>query len=155
MSKKSDKFEVTNIVRIKDKTLFDKLNKLFDKYKTWYSKNRILNEVLETGINVFEKLETDSWAFQHSRQTILDAMQEQTKRMNYFIKFSKPFIRSSYANGELAITLLLKICNYLTKDMSEDERQNFMKYMLNEKILPDDFKDAKDRMYEAYDYKVD
>ena len=155
MAKKTDKFESTNIVRIKDKRLLERLNGLYNKFKNDYSKNKILNDILSSGVDVYEKVETDSWAFQHSRQTILDAIQEQTKRMNYFIKFSKPFIKSSYANGELAITLLLKICNYLTKDMSEDEKEFFMKYMLNDKILPDDYKDAKNRMFEAYDYQVD
>lgn len=97
-----------NIVRIKSDKLFDKLKEFYEKFYggSGVSKNKFFNDVIETGIDVYEKHEKDNWAFKNEKQTILDAIHEHTKRMNYFIKFSKPFIKNTYANIEIMLELI-------------------------------------------------
>lgn len=46
-------------------------------------------------LKVIQKQEKDNWAIQNEKQALLDAIHEHTKRMNYFIKFSKILIEKS------------------------------------------------------------
>ena len=85
--------------------------KMYDKMKdiVYQSKNAFFNDVVRIGIEVLEKQEKDNWAIKNEKQTLLDAIHEHTKRMNYFIKFSKPFIQTAYADSEINQQILLHI----------------------------------------------
>ena len=94
----SEEIKEENIIRIKDKSLLEKANKIYGEMKdiVYTSKNQFFVDMLRNGIQSFETQSKNKWELQHERQILLDAIHEHTKRMNYFIKFSKPFIRSTY-----------------------------------------------------------
>lgn len=97
MTKITKEINTDNLIRIKDEKVLAKLNEMYDKMKdiVYQSKNAFFNDVLKIGIEVFEKQEKDNWAIKNEKQTLLDAIHEHTKRMNYFIKISKPFIQTA------------------------------------------------------------
>ena len=47
--------------------------------------------------------------------------------MNYFIKFSKPFIQTTYANSEVNQQLMCGILNYFFSEMEVYEKNKFYK----------------------------
>ncbi len=71
-----DEIKQENIVRIYDKKLLERLNKMYGETKgiLYTSKNNFLNDILQVGIQTFEKQEKDNWAIQHEKQTLLDAI---------------------------------------------------------------------------------
>ena len=102
MSKPNKEITRDNLIRINDEKVIDLLNEMFEKTKNGcQSKNKFFNEIIKLGVQVLQKQEKDNWAIQNEKQTLLDAIHEHTKRMNYFIKFSKPFIQTTYANSEI------------------------------------------------------
>lgn len=146
-----------NIVRIRDEKVLEKLNNVYDKYKdiVYTSKNNFLIDVIKLGVDVLEKQEKDNWAIKNEKQTLLDAIHEHTKRMNYFIKFSKPFIQTAYADSEINQQLLCILLNYLTRKMDKIEFDLFMKDIEKLKILPDDLTKLKKELRANYLYKVE
>ena len=74
-----------NIVRIKSDKLFDKLKEFYEKFygSSGVSKNKFFNDIIQTGIDVYEKHEKDNWAFKNEKQTILDAIHEHTKQFAF------------------------------------------------------------------------
>ena len=75
-----DEIKQENIVRIKDKKLLERLNKMYAERKgvVYTSKNNFLNDILQVGIQTYEKQEKDNWAIQHEKQTLLDAIHAHT-----------------------------------------------------------------------------
>ena len=147
-----------NIVRIKSDKLFDKLKEFYEKFYggSGVSKNKFFNDVIETRIDVYEKHEKDNWAFKNEKQTILDAIHEHTKRMNYFIKFSKPFIKNTYANIEIMLELITQMYNYMIFKMERSERKFFDEN--NEGFfnkLSCKLEKEKKKMFDYYDYEVE
>ncbi len=146
-----------NIVRIYDKKLLERLNKMYAERKgiVYTSKNNFLNDILQVGIQTYEKQEKDNWAIQHEKQTLLDAIHAHTKRMNYFIKFSKPFIKSTFANCEITQKLLAILFNEFFKHKSYEERSQFMDSIEKESKLLDCFEKMKKELLDVYDYRVE
>lgn len=155
--KKQDMITKENIVRIRDEKVLEKLNNVYDKYKdiVYTSKNNFLIDVIKLGVDVLEKQEKDNWAIKNEKQTLLDAIHEHTKRMNYFIKFSKPFIQTAYADSEINQQLLCILINYLTRKMDKIEFDLFMKDIEKLKILPSDLEKLKKELRANYLYKVE
>lgn len=152
-----DEIKQENIVRIKDKKLLERLNKMYAERKgvVYTSKNNFLNDILQVGIQTYEKQEKDNWAIQHEKQTLLDAIHAHTKRMNYFIKFSKPFIKSAYANCEIMQKLLTILFNDFFKNKSFEEQSRLMDNIERESKLLDYFEKMKKELLDVYDYKVE
>ncbi len=52
-----DEIKTENILRIRDKKLLERLNKMYDETKdvVYTSKNNFLNDILKIGIQTFEK----------------------------------------------------------------------------------------------------
>lgn len=84
------------------------------------------------------------------KQTLLDAIHEHTKRMNYFIKFSKPFIQTTYANSEVNQQLMCVILNYFFSNMEVYEKNKFYKNLDLFKILPKNFEEEKYKLKHDY-----
>lgn len=103
-----------NLIRIKNEKILCKLNETYNKfYKPCnVSKNNFFNTVIKIGIDVLEKQEKDNWTLKNEKQTLLDVIHEHTKRMNYFIKFSKPFIKNTYANEEVNQVMLRQMYTF-------------------------------------------
>lgn len=152
-----DEIKQENIVRIYDKKLLERLNKMYAERKgiVYTSKNNFLNDILQIGIQTFEKQEKDNWAIQNEKQTLLDAIHEHTKRMNYFIKFSKPFIKSTYANCEITQKLLTILFNDFLKNKTDEEQSHLMDDIEKESKLLNYFEKMKKELLDVYDYKVE
>lgn len=144
-----------NIVRIKDKKLLIKLNEYLDKYDYYNSKNEFMNELIKHGIEIMERREKDNWAIKQESQTILDAIHEHTKRMNYFIKFSKPFIKSCYANGEINQKLLNKLLCISKMELSDAKKYEILMKSETMEMLDSKLELEKKKLCDLYDYKVD
>ena len=86
---------------------------------------------------------------------MLDAIHEHTKRMNYFIKFSKPFIQTAYANSEINQQILCILLNHLTRKMNKTEFDLFMKDIEKLKILPSDLAKLKRELRANYLYEFE
>ena len=153
----SKEIKEENIIRIKDKALLENANKIYGEMRdiVYTSKNQFFVDMLRNGIQSFETQSKDRWELQHERQTLLDAIHEHTKRMNYFIKFSKPFIRSAYANGEITMQMLSILFNYYILKMDYIERKEFDKKYEGLKELPEDFEELEKQLREDYDNEVD
>lgn len=119
------------------------------------SKNAFYNDVLGIGIEVFEKQEKDNWAIKHEKQTLLDAIREHTKRMNYFIKFSKHLIQTAYADSEINQQLLCILLNHITRKIYQVELELFMKDLDKLKILPEQLAKLKRGLRASYLYEVE
>ena len=147
-----------NLIRIKDEKVFNKLNEMYGKFygDMQISKNKFFNDILKIGVEVFEKQEKDNWAFKNEKQTILDAIHEHTKRMNYFIKFSKPFIKNTYANVEILQEMLRQMYNYFLLKMDRTEKEYFENHFESYfNRLPNELEESKQRMFDYYDYEVE
>lgn len=157
MTKITKEINTDNLIRIKDEKVLTKLNEMYDKYKdvVYQSKNAFFNDVVRIGIEVFEKQEKDNWAIKNEKQTLLDAIHEHTKRMNYFIKFSKPFIQTAYADSEINQQILCILLNHLTRKMDKIEFDLFMKDIEKLKILPSDLAKLKRELRANYLYEVE
>lgn len=70
--------------------------------------------------------------------------------MNYFIKFSKPFIQTTYANGEVNQQLMCGILNYYFSKMEIYEKNKFYKNLDLFKILPKNFEEEKYKLKHDY-----
>ena len=101
-------------------------------------------------MQVLQKQEKDDFAIQNEKQTLLDAIHEHTKRMNYFIKFSKPFIQTTYANSEINQQLLCVILNYYFSKMEYYEKNKLYKNLDLFKILPKNFEEEKLNLKSGY-----
>lgn len=143
-----------NVVRIKDRKLLVRLNDYLEKYDYYTSKNAFFNELIKHGIEILERQEKDNWTIKQESQTILDAIHEHTKRMNYFIKFSKPFIKSSYANGEVNQKLLSKILYILKMDLSNEKKMHILMKSEIMEQLEDRLSKEKKELGETYEYEV-
>ena len=157
MTKKVNEIGTENMVRIKDEKVLALLNEMYDQYKevVYLSKNAFFNDIIRIGIQVFAKQEKDNWAIKNEKQTILDTMHNHTKRMNYFIKFSKPFIQTAYADSEINQQLLCILLNQMTRKMSNAERELFLKELDNLKVLPDSLAKLKKQLRANYLYEVE
>lgn len=157
MTKQVNEIGTENMVRIKDEKILALLNEMYDQYKevVYLSKNAFLNDIIRIGIQVFAKQEKDNWAIKNEKQTILDTMHNHTKRMNYFIKFSKPFIQTAYADSEINQQLLCILLNQMVRKMSNAERELFLKELDNLKVLPDSLAKLKKQLRANYLYEVE
>ena len=147
-----------NLIRIKDEKVFNKLNEMYGKFygDMYISKNKFFNDILKIGVEVFEKQEKDNWALKNEKQTILDAIHEHTKRMNYFIKFSKPFIKNTYANVEILQEMLRQMYNYFLLKMDRTEKEYFENHFESYfNKLSNKLEESKQRMFDYYDYEVE
>ena len=147
-----------NLIRIKSEKVLCKLNEVYNKfYKPCnVSKNNFFNTVIKIGIDVLEKQENDNWTLKNEKQTLLDAIHEHTKRMNYFIKFSKPFIKNTYANEEVNQVMLRQMYNFLMFKMEENDKKIFNEHLESYfNKLPQKLVDSKEKMFAYYDYEVD
>ena len=145
------------MVRIKDEKVLSQLNEMYDRYKDdlYLSKNAFLNDVIRIGIQVLEKQENDNWAIKNEKQTLLDTMHNHTKRMNYFIKFSKPFIQTAYADSEINQQLLCILLNHMARKMGNAEQEMFLKELDNLKVLPESLAKLKKQLRANYLYEVE
>ena len=157
MTKITNEINTDNLIRIKDEKALAKLNEMYDKMKdiVYQSKNAFFNDVVRIGIEVFEKQAKDNWAIKNEKQTLLDTMHNHTKRMNYFIKFSKPFIQTAYADSEINQPLLCILLNHMARKMSNAERELFLKELDNLKVLPDSLAKLKKQLRANYLYEVE
>ena len=157
MTKKVNEIGTENMVRIKDEKVLALLNEMYDQYKevVYLSKNAFFNDIIRIGIQVFAKQEKDNWAIKNEKQTILDTMHNHTKRMNYFIKFSKPFIQTAYADSEINQQLLCILLNHIARKMGNAERELFLKEIDNLKVLPDSLAKLKKQLRANYLYEVE
>ena len=155
--KKVDKIQRDNLVRIYDNDLLNKLNEqyTFLQKGITISRNTFLNKILELGIDVYKKQEDDNWAIKNETTTLLDAIHEHTKRMNFFIKFSQPFIKTAYADCEINQKLLTAIYNYCIEKMDENEREEFLQDINKYVKLPDELYNEKQKLKEYYTYKTE
>ncbi len=145
-----------NNVRIKDDELISRLNTAFTKFDIGdTSKNTFLVYLLKIGVATYEKQWKDNWAIKNETTTLLDAIHEHTKRMNFFIKFSKPFIEETYANNEINQTLLLRMYRNMLEEMSPEERKAFNGFVENYDNLPREFELSKKKMIDYYRFKVE
>ncbi|MGN0788121.1 MAG: hypothetical protein ACI4L6_03590 [Candidatus Onthoplasma sp.] len=157
MTKKVNEIGTENMVRIKDEKVLSQLNEMYDRGKdfVYLSKNAFFNDVIRIGIQVLEKQAKDNWAIKNEKQTLLDTMHNHTKRMNYFIKFSKPFIQTAYADSEINQQLLCILLNHMVRKMGNTEREMFLKELDNLKVLPDSLAKLKKQLRANYLYEVE
>ena len=145
-----------NNVRIKDEELISKLNVAFEKFDIGdTSKNTFLVYLLKLGLNTYQKQWKDNWALKNETTTLLDAIHEHTKRMNFFIKFSKPFIEETYANNEINQLLLLRMYHKMLAKLSPEEKQEFKEVVEYYDKLPKEFEISKKKMIDYYRFKVE
>ena len=155
--KKSDVIPKANVLRITDENLLSKLNEDYAKKQgtVYTSRNAYLNDVLSVGCDVIAKQRKDDWAIKNETTTLLEAIHEHTKRMNFFVKFSQPFIKKSYANLEVIEQMLSVWFNYMVVKMDEKEKRLFFEELAKYAKLPDDFAEVKTEMQKYYDYRTE
>lgn len=145
-----------NNVRIKDEELISRLNVAFEKFDIGdTSKNTFLVYLLKLSLNTYQKQWKDNWALKNETTTLLDAIHEHTKRMNFFIKFSKPFIEETYANNEINQLLLLRMYHKMLDKLSPEEKQEFKEVVEYYDKLPKEFEISKKKMIDYYRFKVE
>ena len=146
-----------NVLRIMDENLLAKLNEDYAKKRSTLdlSRNAYLNEVLRIGIDVITKKNKDDWAIKNETTTLLDAIHEHTKRMNFFVKFSQPFIKKSYANLEIIEQMLSVWFNYMVVKMDATEKRLFLESLSKYAKLPEDFAEVKSELQKYYDYRTE
>lgn len=157
MKKEKDKIGRDNVVRIYDNELLDNLN---DEYTNlqgfmYSSKNAFLNDVLKLGVKVLKKQNDDNWAIKNETTTLLDAIHEHTKRMNFFIKFSQPFIKTAYADCEINQMILSVLLNYMIVKMNKTEKEMFFKDLEKYINLQDVFVEKKKELKKYYTYQTE
>lgn len=76
--------------------------------------------------------------------------------MNYFIKFSKSFIKNTYANVEILQEMLRQMYNYFLLKMDRTEKEYFENHFESYfNRLPNELEESKQRMFDYYDYEVE
>ena len=157
MSKRKDVIPKDNVLRIRDDELLAKMNEDYAKKQDtiYTSRNAYLNDVLRVGLEVIAKQRKDDWAIKNETTTLLDAIHEHTKRMNFFVKFSQPFIRKSYANLEVIEQMLSVWFNYMVVKMDATEKRLFFESFSKYAKLPDDFAEVKSELQKYYDYRTE
>ena len=146
----------SNVLRIFDDEVIAKLNEDYSKCGDIFtSRNAYLNYVLKVGIDVITKQRRDDWAIKNETTTLLDAIHEHTKRMNFFVKFSQPFIKKSYANLEINERMLCVMFNYLVEKMDEKEQKLFFQNLKDYSLLPEEFAEQKMQMQKYYEYRTE
>ena len=155
--KKQDVIPKANVLRIGDAEMLAKLNEDYAKKRSTLdlSRNAYLNEVLSVGIDVITKQNKDDWAIKNETTTLLDAIHEHTKRMNFFVKFSQPFIKKSYANLEVIEQMLSVWFNYMVVKMDATEKRLFFQDLSKYAKLPEDFAEVKTELQKYYDYRTE
>ena len=155
--KKLDVIPKENVLRIMDENLLAKMNEDYASKQgmIYTSRNAYLNDVLRIGWEVIAKQRKDDWAIKNETTTLLDAIHEHTKRMNFFVKFSQPFIRKSYANLEVIEQMLSVWFNYMVVKMDKAEKRLFFQDLSKYAKLPDDFAELKAEMKKYYDYRTE
>ena len=155
--KKIDVIPKENVLRITDEDLLAKLNEDYArKQGTIYtSRNAYFNDVLKIGSDVIAKQRKDDWAIKNETTTLLEAIHEHTKRMNFFVKFSQPFIKKSYANLEVIEQMLSVWFNYMVVRMDSTEKRLFFEDLAKYVKLPKDFAEVKTEMQKYYDYRTE
>jgi len=155
--KKQDVIAKENILRIMDENLLAKLNEDYAKKQDtiYTSRNAYLNDVLRIGLEVISKQRKDDWAIKNETTTLLDAIHEYTKRMNFFVKFSQPFIKKSYANLEIIEQMLSVWFNYMVVKMDATEKRLFFEGLSKYAKLPEDFAEVKSELQKYYDYRTE
>lgn len=157
MKKEKDKIGRDNVVRIYDNELLYNLN---DEYANLHrfmysSKNAFLSDVLKLGVKVLKKQNDDNWAIKNETMTLLDAIHEHTKRMNFFIKFSQPFIKTAYADCEINQMILSVLLNYMIVKMNKTEKEMFFKDLEKYINLQDVFVEKKKDLKKYYTYQTE
>lgn len=157
MKKEKIKIGRDNVVRIYDNELLENLN---DEYANlqgfmYSSKNAFLNEILKLGVKVLKKQNDDNWAIKNETTTLLDAIHEHTKRMNFFIKFSQPFIKTAYADCEINQMILSVLLNYMIVKMNKIEKEIFFKDLEKYINLQDVFVEKKKDLKKYYTYQTE
>ena len=114
-----------------------------------------MTEVLRLGIKVLKKQDDDNWALKNETTTLLDAIHEHTKRMNFFIKFSQPFIKTAYADGEINQMILSVLLNYMIVKMGPTEKEMFFKDLEKYANLREIFSDKKKELKKYYTYQTE
>lgn len=156
MNKKVYIIPKANVLRIFDDEVLGKLNEDYSKCGDIFtSRNAYLNYILNVGVDVIAKQRRDDWAIKNETTTLLDAIHEHTKRMNFFVKFSQPFIKKSYANLEINERLLCVMFNYLVDKMDEKEQKLFFQNLKDYSLLPEEFAEQKMQMQKYYDYRTE
>lgn len=157
MKKEKDKIGRDNVVRIYDNELLDNLNDEYTNLQEFMysSKNAFLNDVLKLGVKVLKKQNDDNWAIKNETMTLLDAIHEHTKRMNFFIKFSQPFIKTAYADCEINQMILSVLLNYMIVKMNKTEKEIFFKDLERYINLRDVFVEKKKDLKKYYTYQTE
>lgn len=76
--------------------------------------------------------------------------------MNYFIKFSKPFIKNTYANVEILQEMLRQMYNYFLLKMDRTEKEYFENHFESYfNRLSNELEESKQRMFDYYDHEVE
>ena len=155
--KKLDVIPKENVLRITDEELLAKLNEDYARKQgtVCTSRNAYFNDVLRIGSEVIAKQRKDDWAIKNETTTLLDAIHEHTKRMNFFVKFSQPFIKKSYANLEIIEQMLSVWFNYMVVKMDATEKRLFFQDLSKYAKLPEDFAEVKSEFQKYYDYRTE
>lgn len=157
MKKEKDIIQKENVVRIYDNELLNMLNDEYSKLQgfVYNSRNAFLTEVLRLGIKVLKKQDDDNWALKNETTTLLDAIHEHTKRMNFFIKFSQPFIKTAYADSEINQMILSILLNYMIVKMDKTEKELFLNDLEKYANLREIFSDKKKELKKYYTYQTE
>lgn len=157
MQKEKNIIQRDNVVRIYDDELLNMLNVEYSKMQgiVYSSRNAFLTDVLKLGIKVLKKQDDDNWAIKNETTTLLDAIHEHTKRMNFFIKFSQPFIKTAYADCEINQMILSVLLNYIIVKMGPTEKEMFFKDLEKYANLQEIFLDKKKEMKKYYTYQTE
>ena len=157
MKKEKDEIQRDNVVRIYDDELLNSLNDEYSNLQgiVYSSRNVFFNDVLKFGIKVLKKQNDDNWAIKNETTTFLDAIHEHTKRMNFFIKFSQPFIKTAYADCEINQMILSILLNYMIVKMDKTEKEMFFKDLEKYGNLRDVFVDKKKELKKYYTYQTE
>lgn len=157
MQKEKNIIQRDNVVRIYDDELLNMLNVEYSKMQgiVYSSRNAFLTDVLKLGIKVLKKQDDDNWAIKNETTTLLDAIHEHTKRMNFFIKFSQPFIKTAYADCEINQMILSVLLNYMIVKMGPTEKEMFFKDLEKYANLQEIFLDKKKEMKKYYTYQTE
>ena len=130
-----------NMIRVYDEDLLKRLNSYYERNKALLiNKNKMFVDLIKLGLDLAEKGEKDRWAYYNEKQTIIDSMQNLTKRLNIFLKFSEHFIEETYASGQVnqdmicrVYKLLYEKCGDLTKAQLDGGEYDFLPELLREK----------------------
>lgn len=139
--KQTQKITQENMIRVYDEGLLKRLNLFYGRNEMVLpNKNKMFVDLIKLGLDLAEKGEKDRWAYYNEKQTIIDSVQNLTKRLNIFLKFSEHFIEEMYASGQINQDMICRVYKMLyekagefTKEELDEGDYDFLPKLLQEK----------------------